>query len=428
MSREWTDHKLLLKKIVSFGLCTAFACNILSACSLKEELPEVTLSVWGSEMDQDVLHKMTDSFAEEYATEAKFNINVSIEGEDTCKDTILSDRKAAADVFSIASDQLRELQQAGALLEITENKEEIISNCGGKDSAAVQSAMVGDALYAYPSVAGNGYFLYYNSSYFKPTDVQSMDRLLEIAAENGKKVSMEMTSGWYTYSFFEGAGLSVGIDESGERNTCNWNATDTTYTGVQVAEAMLKIASHDGFLNCVNDDFTKKVAEGEIIAGINGSWSAKAVEEAWGGHYAATILPTYTLGKKQIQMHSFTGYKLLGINAHTKEAKWAMRLAEWLTNEQNQKLRYEERGEAPVNVDVAASEEVQRNIALSALQMQEQYAHLQNVLDTFWTPTYAFGTVLVAKNPDGTDLQVLLDQMVSDITKPKKDASEEVTS
>lgn len=415
------------RKMLSLGLCTIFVCELLSGCGMEQEFPEVTLSVWGSEVDQDVLRKMSDSFVEKYKSEADITINVSVEGEDTSRDTIMSDPKAAADVYSIASDQFNGLQRAGALLEITENTEKVISDCGGADSIAVQSAMADGKLYAYPAVAGNGYFLYYNSSYFEPTDVQSMDRMLEIAARNGKKISMEMTSGWYTYSFFEGAGLSVGVDENREENTCNWNATDTTYTGAQVAQAILNIASHDGFMNCINNDFAPKVEAGEIIAGINGPWSAKALEEAWGENYAATKLPTYTLGEKQIQMHSFTGYRLLGVNAYTKQPKWSMRLAEWITNEQNQRLRYEERGDAPVNVNVAALEEVQNDTVLAALTAQEQFAHIQNVLDTFWTPTYVFGTVMVAKNPDGTDLQTLLDQMVKDITMPLENASEEVT-
>lgn len=426
--RRLKKHRINAAKIMlSLGLCTVFFCELLSGCSAKQELPEVTLSVWGSKVDQDVLRKMADGFVEKYKSEANITITVSVEGEDTSRDTIMSDPKAAADVYSIASDQYEELQRAGALLEITENTEKIISDCGGVDVASVQSAMTDGKLYAYPAVAGNGYFLYYNSAYFEPADVRSMDRLLEIAARNNKKISMEMTSGWYTYAFFEGAGLSVGVDEKRERNTCNWNATDTTYTGVQVAQAILNIAGHDGFMNCTNDDFAPKVESGEIIAGINGPWNAKALEEAWGENYAATKLPTYTLGEKQIQMHSFTGYRLLGVNAYTDQPKWSMRLAEWITNEQNQKLRYEERGDAPVNVNVEASAEVQGDAVLAAMSAQEQFAHIQNVLDTFWTPTHVFGTVMVANNPDGTDLQTLLDQMVRDITSSPDDASEEVT-
>ena len=39
----------------------------------------------------------------------------------------------------------------------------------------------------------------------------------------------------------------------------------------------------------------------------------------------------------------FAGFKLLGVNAYSKNVGWAMLLAEWITNEANQTLRFNER-------------------------------------------------------------------------------------
>ena len=38
-------------------------------------------------------------------------------------------------------------------------------------------------MYAYPLTADNGYFLYYNKAYFSEEDVQSLDRILELALD-----------------------------------------------------------------------------------------------------------------------------------------------------------------------------------------------------------------------------------------------------
>ena len=38
-------------------------------------------------------------------------------------------------------------------------------------------------------------------------------------------------------------------------NFCNWNATDTEYTGVDVAKAMLDISAHESFMTL--DDVTR---------------------------------------------------------------------------------------------------------------------------------------------------------------------------
>ena len=200
--------------------------------------------------------------------------------------------------------------------------------------------------------------LYYNKEYFTEEDVKSFDKMLEIARENGKKIAMDFTSGWYLYSFFKGAGLNVELSEDGLTNICDWNTTEGKYKGVDVAEAMCKIAANAGFLNCGDADFVAGAKDGSIIAGINGAWNAKNMQEAYGDNYAAAKLPEYSIAGDSVQMHSFAGYKLVGVNAYTKNAKWAQRLAQWITNEENQMIRFERKGDCPSNVNAAASKKV----------------------------------------------------------------------
>lgn len=92
-----------------------------------------------------------------------------------------------------------------------------------------------------------------------------------------------------------------------------------------------------------------------------------------------------------------------------------MRLAEWLTNEKSQTERFKQRGEAPSNVNAANSPDVNSSPAIRALNEQSSYGYLQNVGGEFWQPAYVFGTTIAAGNPDGTDLQMLLDIMVNGI-------------
>lgn len=402
------------------GVSIALTGSLLSGCNRSEtELPKVELSIWSAEEDQQFLHKAIDSFEKEYEEEAVFRITMSVEDETTCRDTVLADPEVAADLYGFAGDQFNTLYQAGALLEVTEHEDDIIRALGGRQSEAARAAMADNKLYAYPATASNGYFLYYNRLYYTEEDVQTLDRILQIAAENGKKFSMDFSSGWYLYSFFQGAGLSVEFNAERKTNDCNWNATDTKYTGVQVAQALLDIASHDGFVSAATEEFKQGVQEKDtFIAGVSGAWDAKAVESAWGENYGAVKLPTYTLAGDQVQMHSFTGYKLIGVNAYTKNPKWAMRLAEWITNEKNQELRFTMRGERPANSEAAASDKVQSDPVMAALNAQSEFGHLQNVADTFWKPTNLFGTEIIAENPDGTDLQKILDQLVQGITAP----------
>ncbi len=391
-----------------------FLAIAVSGCGTEQA--NVSLSIWTSADEQEIMKEMIESFQEQYEKEAQFEITISEEDEKTCRDTVLADPAGAADLYTFASDQFDNLQREHALLPITDNAEQIISNNGGPDSAAVLSSSKDGTLYAYPMVASNGYFMYYNTDYFTENDVTSFDHMLDIAAQNGKKVAMDFTSGWYIYSFFKGAGLDVEMNEDRVTNSCNWNDSSSSYTGVDVANAMLAIAGHEGFLNCTDENFVNGVKDGTIIAGINGAWNASNVKEAYKEHYNAAKLPTYTLAGNQVQMHSFAGYKLLGINAHTKNPEWAMRLAAWLTNEENQLTRFRKRGEGPSNIKAAASEEVQAAPAIKALSEQSAYSHLQNVAETFWTPTFKFGTTIAGGNRDQADIQKLLDTMTEGIT------------
>ena len=95
--------------------------------------------------------------------------------------------------------------------------------------------------------ADNGYFLYYDKSYFTEDDVKTMDRILEVAEAAGKEFSMELTSGWYLYSFFGGTGMDFGINDDGVTNHCNWNTTEGSIKGVDIAQALVNITSSPAF-------------------------------------------------------------------------------------------------------------------------------------------------------------------------------------
>jgi len=117
-----------------------------------------------------------------------------------------------------------------------------------------------------------------------------------------------------------------------------------------------------------------------------------------------------------MQMASFAGYKLMGVNSATKHPVEAMKLAEFLTNEENQIKRFERRAIGPSNLKAAASEAVKSNVALAALAQQNAYGVTQReVLSSTWDPLEAFGTAMEAKNYSRT-VKEMLNTMVQQIT------------
>ena len=372
----------------------------------------VALTVWGAEEDEALLQEIFSSFQSQYAGQASFQITYQPQSESNCKDVLLGDLENGADVFAFADDQVAALAAAGALDPIPASDAVRSANL----SAAVEAASVDNTLYAYPLTADNGYFLYYNRAYFSEEDVQSLDRILEVAALAGRHVTMDWSSAWYVYSFFGNTGLEVGLNEDGLTNYCTWNSTEGDIRGVDVAQAMLSVASSPAFASMTDTEFLAGVQNGSVIAGVSGVWNAVAIEEAWGADMGAAKLPTYTCAVRQIQMASFSGCKLIGVNAYSSHPDWAARLAEWIASESNQRLRFERRGQGPANASAANSPEVQAAPAIAALLEQSEFSQLQRVGGKFWDPVTEFAGSMAAGNPSGASLQSQLDRMVEGVT------------
>ena len=323
----------------------------------------VSLKVWASEEDQALTTELLEKFKETYP-DVTFDIQLGSESESTAKDTILAD--------------------------------------------------VDGKLYAYPMTSDNGYFMFYDSSVFTEEDTQSLEKMIEVAQAAGKKIAMDVSNGWYIYAFFEGAGLELSLNDDGTTNTCTWNGAG----GTDVAQSILDLFSSGVLVDMDDENQATAIAEGTVVACVNGTWRAETAQEAWGENYAATKLPTFNVAGEPKQMSSYSGYKLIGVSPYSKNVGWSMLLAEFLTNEDSQTARFEARGLGPANIAVAESDAVKSNPAISALAAQAAFATPQRVGGNFWSPAETLGQILASGNPDGTDLQTLLDTTVDGITAP----------
>lgn len=400
-----------MKKFLAMVLALAMMLTMVASCAMAEE---VSLRVWvGDNNDIEWINTVIANF-QAANPDKTYKIEVGVQTEGDCSKVVLTDPTAAADVFTFADDQFNSLYNAGALQQVVIDPEAVIAaNTPGSVTAATGAD---GNLYAYPATADNGYFMFYNKEYFTEEDVQTLDGMMAKAAEAGKKVGFPMSNAWYFYSFFKGAGLDMTVSEDGVTNTCNWNATDTPITGVQVVEALLAVTSNPGFMEADSDPFVAGVKDGTIIAGVSGTWNANTAAEVWGDNYAATKLPTFTVNGEQVQMSSFAGFKLVGVNSYSENVGDAMDFAAFMTNEESQTLRFEMRSQGPSNINAAASDAVQANPAIAALAAQSAYADVQRVGQAYWDAAAALGKIIVNGNPDNIELQTLLDNCVAGIT------------
>lgn len=394
---------------------------LLTGCTAGEtpaEDPEqpVSLRVWvGDQADLPWINEVISGFTRAHP-EKIYRIDVGVQNEGDAAKAVLTDVEAAADVFTFADDQLSLLMTGGALMPIQDGAESIrMQNLA--EAAAAASDPSGQ-LYAYPATADNGYFLFYNTQYFSDEDVQTLEGILDKAAAAGKYFAYPMSNGWYLYSFFKAAGLEMELSEDGVTNRCTWNAADAEIPGTSVLARLMEIGAHPGFIEADSDAFVAGVKDGSIIAGVSGTWNASVAADIWGSHYAAAKLPTFQLEGQPRQMASFSGFKLVGVNAYSAHVGDAMDLAAFMTARDAQIRRFELRRQGPSNLEALASPAVMEEPAIAAITAQAPFASIQRVGSKYWDAAAALGKIIVNGNPNGVPLQTLLDQCVQGITAP----------
>lgn len=378
---------LLLALAMCFGVSSAFA-------------EDITLKVWDGQEDQALLKELCEAYAALHP-ENNYTFQYGVVGTADAATRYLEDPAAAADVFVYPDDQLIRLVQADALYEVTRNHDAIVQ---ANSLGSVNAATYKETLYGYPMTADNGYFLFYDKSVLTEEDVKTLDGILAACEKAGKQFNFDIANGWYLASFFLGNGCMITLDDNGNQ-ICDFNSEK----GAEAAKAVAALCAHPAFLPGDQNILTGTIGD-TVAAGVCGTWVADAVKERLGENYAAVKLPTFTVNGEQVQMGSFGGCKILGVNTQSMYPVEAMNLAEFLTSEESQLRRFEVRGYGPSNVNAAKNEKIASDPALSALAAQSEFAVTQLIIGDFWTPATAFGNALIAD--PAQDVKPLLDQWV----------------
>lgn len=374
---------------------------------------EVSLTVWGSQEDQEMLKQMCDAFAAANP-DKKYTFTYGVVSEADAQKEVLKDISAAADVFAFASDQTAILVDAGALYRVTKNKEQIIAE---NTEASISAASNNDELYGYPYVSDT-YFMYYDKSKLSEDDVKSIEGIMSKDIEGvSTNFAFNTDDGWYQSGFFFGAGCKLFGEDGTDPTQCDFN----NERGYMVGEYLIDLVNNPKYGSNFDDSLVKAgFADGTLAAAVSGTWNAAEIQASLGDNYAATKLPEFTLSNGEtVQMGSMANFKIMGVNSETKNPLDAMALAEWLTNKDNQKLRFEKRSFAPTNVELANdTETMNSNIAIGALALQAQYATVQTSISqcqNYWTPAEAFGQEIIAGTCTKDNLQEKLDAYVNSV-------------
>ena len=409
-----------MKKILALVLAMALCLGLFAACNSGSNTTTPTggddslagtyeVTLWVSELTgvAELTQQQIDAFE---AANPGIVINASIEGvtEADAASKVVADVATAPDIYCFAQDQLVRLVQAAALAKPGKAAAEALK--AANDASSLSAASVAGELYAYPMTSDNGYYMYYNKSIISEEDAESLEKLIAACEANNVKFRYALENAWYTASFFFATGChsTWSMNQDGD-----WTGIDDDFNsakGLIAMKGMQKLAQSTAY-DSNADIFTDA---GVIVTGI---WNANNAKNHFGDNLGVTDLPSFTVDGTEYHLGSYAGTKLMGVKPQTDAKKAAVlsKLAQWLTNEENQLARYNQFQWGPSNLAAQANEAVKANESLAALQKQNAHAVVQgNIHGAWWDIAKVLGAEAKAATSEA-DLQAALNDYTAAI-------------
>lgn len=284
-----------------------------------------------------------------------------------------------------ANDQLEPLVKADAIAKLGGETADYVKTSNSEAMAATVT-YDGD-IYAVPYTS-NTWFMYYDKRVFSEDDVKSLDTMLTKG-----KVSFPFDNGWYLNAFYaangctifgDGTDKSAGYDFSGDKAVAV-----TNYIVDLFANPNFVMDNNEGSLGLAG------LKDGSINAYFNGNWNYQAVKDALGEeNVGVAALPTINIGGKDCQLKAFLGSKAIGVNPNCKNQEVAVKLAAFLGSEDAQLAHFKLRGQAPVNKDLVANEEIAADpVAATMAKVSSDCSVAQPIIDMagYWDAATPFG-------------------------------------
>ena len=255
-----------MKKLLALALVGVMSLSLLTGCgdngSSNDDQPagpvDVTLKVWvpQNQIETGTIEQQQKAFAE--ANKDKWNITWETEvmGEDVCKENLLRDVEAAADVFFYASDQVAEMVKAGAIAKLGGDAANMVK--AEIPTSVAQTVTVDGSLYGIP-FTHNTYFMFYDKTLMTEDDVKTIESIVsKDTASDVYNFYFESGGGWKLGAWYYGAGCSVyGANGDDLAAGFNWN----NETGIAVTNYLIDLIA--------NPDVKKTfVARSKILSAI----------------------------------------------------------------------------------------------------------------------------------------------------------------
>lgn len=401
-----------MKKFLALMLAAIMAFSMVATASATSLAGTYDITIWVANEIVDLTKAQIEKFNQTNELGIVFNATVEAVSEADAATQMITDVEAGGDIFCFAQDQFARLVQAGALAKLGNKAAETVTVAN--TAGAVAAATAGDSLYAYPLTADNGYFMYYDKAVIPEEHIDSLEALIADCEAAQKYFSMEMqTSAWYLASFFFATGCvsEWTTDDNGE--FIKVKDTFNSPEGLIAVKGMEKLVKSPMHLSAAD---ASGFANGAAIV-VTGTWAYNDIAAILGDNMGIADLPSFEVDGVSYHLGSFAGFKLLGVKPQTDPVKAAAlhQLAQYLTGEEAQMERFNERAWGPSNLNAQASEAVQANPGLVALNAQAPYSTVQgDIHGSWWDIAKVIGDDVKAA-ADEAGLQAALDNYYNKI-------------
>ena len=151
-----------MKKMVSLFLALVMVLSVCSFASASSVAGTYDVKIWVAENVVDLTTQQVADFNASNELGIVINAKIEAVSEADAATNMVTDVEAGGDLFCFAQDQFARLVQAGALAQLGAGASEFVRT--NNDAGTVAAATSGEAIYAYPLTADNGYFMYYDKS------------------------------------------------------------------------------------------------------------------------------------------------------------------------------------------------------------------------------------------------------------------------
>ena len=357
-----------MKKLISLLLA---ACMVLTltACGGGGDggkKPEDTkIVVWVGEESAEFYQKACDDYV---AAHPDFGYTITVKGMDTgaVAGTVTNDPSAAADIFTVAHDNIGKLAATQCAKPITD--ESLIRQVKADNPASFQNVIYSSLngqtyLYGVPYIS-QALFMYYNKDKVTEQQAESFEGLREAAKAAGTKAITVTGDDGFNNSFallatrvsdhattvkiYQGADAASG----GSKGTSNCQGDDT----VAIVRWLQEYAADpNGFKWASSDGWEADLKNGGALAVIGGAWHYNSAKAALSEtNLGIALIPTFTLTEAACEGLSdvkagdvyrggtFADCKVFMINAHSDASKYAalQTLVKYLSSKEVQNESY----------------------------------------------------------------------------------------